>query len=292
MRYSLVLGAIALATALWSPAKSSAMEGIPPGSYRESCRDIRVRGNSLEAVCMDAAGSWRQTYLDGFERCSSDVTNENGRLTCARNVPPPKGSYAKSCKGIRLQYNTLHARCQTRDGRTINASLDHAQQCRWDIENVDGQLRCQAGAREFGRGREQNRDSIHAGDQTLSPATSTPRRGSYSMNCRDIHMLGDTLLATCQTIDGRWIDASLSDVSHCVGDIVNRDGHLECTRSDRRGLPRGSYVETCRDIYVRGDVLRASCRALDGSWRWSELSDWERCSAVVNDNGRLVCAGR
>ena len=89
---------------------------------------------------------------------------------------------------------------------------------------------------------------------------------------------------------GDWVETSLNGLNQCVGDIVNDDGRLECTRRGGRLVPTGSYSQTCRNIYVRGDNLRAMCQNRGGQWVWSELHDWDDCRrGIQNDDGRLRC---
>ena len=89
---------------------------------------------------------------------------------------------------------------------------------------------------------------------------------------------------------GDWVETSLNGVHQCVGDIVNDDGRLECTRRGGRVVPAGSYSQSCRNIYVRGDNLRAMCQNREGQWVWSELRDWDDCRrGIQNDDGRLRC---
>ncbi|MDK2746991.1 MAG: CVNH domain-containing protein [Brevundimonas sp.] len=57
-----------------------------------------------------------------------------------------------------------------------------------------------------------------------------------------------------------------------------------------RALPVGSYRETCRNISLNGDRLRARCIAKDGQSVASTLSVRTcRGAQVRNDNGRLTC---
>lgn len=57
-----------------------------------------------------------------------------------------------------------------------------------------------------------------------------------------------------------------------------------------RGVPRGDYQETCRDIRMNGNQLHARCQELNGGWRSTSL-DARRCQkGIINDNGYLRCA--
>jgi hypothetical protein len=53
---------------------------LPRGSWQQSCRDARVDGNTLRAVCDNGRGQWRATSMD-VRRCR-DVVNDRGRLSC------------------------------------------------------------------------------------------------------------------------------------------------------------------------------------------------------------------
>jgi hypothetical protein len=55
---------------------------VPSGSYAETCRDIRVNGDRIEATCDNGRGKWRQTSLDNFQRCNSEIVNLHGHLSC------------------------------------------------------------------------------------------------------------------------------------------------------------------------------------------------------------------
>lgn len=133
--------------------------------------------------------------------------------------------------------------------------------------------------------------------------------GDYAQTCRHIHMDGNRLEATCQKVDGHWNKTSLNDVDRCPS-VINNDGNLQCAsgggyadrdrdrdhdrdrdaRSNwRNNIPPGDYVQTCRNINVNGDRLDAECQTKDGNWRRSSLDDVDRCGAIVNNDGHLMC---
>lgn len=56
--------------------------GIPPGSYTQTCRDIRTHGDRLDAECQTRDGNWRHSSLDDFDRCRSAIANDDGHLVC------------------------------------------------------------------------------------------------------------------------------------------------------------------------------------------------------------------
>ena len=187
----------------------------PGGSYRATCRHIKVRGDDLYARCQDADGNFRDTRLDNFRRCESEITNQNGNLTCQREHNlrgrGPEGSYSQSCRDIHMDGDTLYAQCQSSGGNWVPAQLERVDRCVGDIANVEGQLRCDRGE----------------GDRRNYPD------GSYTQTCRDIHVDGDRLFARCQTGNGGWNETSLDDFRRCRGEITNQYGNLTCPRGDR-----------------------------------------------------------
>lgn len=183
---------------------------------------------------------------------------------------PPPGSYVQTCANIQMREGTLFANCQDTDGRWRSTVLPAAYQCVGDVTNINGELRCN------------RRNDWH--DQDSLP------RGSYRETCRNIRQQGDSLSAKCQAVNGRWVRSTLNDIDHCVGEIVNDDGHLECGRSAWQ--VGGPFVQTCAPIYVNGDVLRARCQTSDGRWVWSSLNNPNNCRAgIINMNGQLACGG-
>jgi CVNH domain len=58
--------------------------GAPYGGYSQTCQDIRTSGTTLLANCQRRNGKWKQSSLRNFNRCSSEIENDNGRLVCSR----------------------------------------------------------------------------------------------------------------------------------------------------------------------------------------------------------------
>jgi hypothetical protein len=54
---------------------------LPPGSYRESCRDLSVENGRLGARCRRKNGDGRDTAID-LTRCKKPILNDDGRLVC------------------------------------------------------------------------------------------------------------------------------------------------------------------------------------------------------------------
>ena len=54
--------------------------------------------------------------------------------------------------------------------------------------------------------------------------------------------------------------------------------------------PGGSYLQSCRDVQVRGDRLTATCRTQEGRWNRTSIGGIGQCAGgVANSDGRLVC---
>jgi hypothetical protein len=74
----------------------SAYAQAPPGSYLQSCRDIRMQGPTLTAVCLRANGRGERRIALNVAHCVGDIGNNNGHLQCnggrpATPVPPGPG---------------------------------------------------------------------------------------------------------------------------------------------------------------------------------------------------------
>jgi CVNH domain len=114
----------------------------PPGSYTESCRDIRMKGSTLSAICKSVDGREAATTLRDANRCAQGVVNVNGILNCEVSDVLPPGSYISTCKDVRMQGTTLYASCNNGKERWVPAELRDAHKCSGDIANQNGTLRC------------------------------------------------------------------------------------------------------------------------------------------------------
>jgi hypothetical protein len=121
---------------------ANAAPSLPPGSYTETCKDIRMRGTTLHAVCRSIDGREMPVSLKDANRCAQGVANMNGVLSCAVNDVIPPGSYMATCKDIRMQGTTLYGSCNDGKDRWIKTELHDAHKCSGDISNYQGSLRC------------------------------------------------------------------------------------------------------------------------------------------------------
>jgi CVNH domain len=74
---------------------------------------------------------------------------------------------------------------------------------------------------------------------SFSSHAQAPPPGSYQQSCREIRMQGPTLTAVCLRANGRGTRLTALDIAHCVGDIGNSDGHLQCN-GGRPAAPVGA----------------------------------------------------
>ena len=298
-------------------ASAGLAQSVPQGSYQQTCTNIGARGGVLTATCKDVNGEWRDAQLRDANYCNSDITNENGELRCSGGYQGgydgnygsgyyegniPSGSYSQTCQNVHIEGNDLEARCPTVNGYWRTTRLRNFDRCGGDISNNDGRLTC-TGYGYGNRRRDDDDDDYDrgSGGGYYGGGSGLPS-GSYVQTCRNIRRHGDTLEAVCRSRDGDWHQTTLNDYHDCRGQIVNDGGNLRCNSnydnvggwyggSYRGGFPSGSYTQTCQNIRVEGDELKASCQKGNGGWRTAELDDYQACrNDIVNDNGRLRCA--
>jgi len=152
-----LLAGLGLAATALAPASA---QSIPPGSYQQSCQNIRVRGDQLTARCTNGQGNWVRSTI-ALGSCRGDIRNSNGQLTCAgngynnggynnggynnggyNNGGVPGGSYQSSCTNVQRNGSTLTATCTAPNGSNITSSINAAQCRGGDIANVNGRLAC------------------------------------------------------------------------------------------------------------------------------------------------------
>jgi hypothetical protein len=75
-------------------------QGLPPGSYQQSCRDFRMQGGTLTAVCRRANGRGDRPTALNVTHCVGDIGNNNGQLVCNGGRPaapaPPSSRQAET----------------------------------------------------------------------------------------------------------------------------------------------------------------------------------------------------
>lgn len=105
-------------------------QGVPQGSYLRSCTNVGMRGDTLVATCRRPDGREQPASLAAVNRCSGDISNMNGALTCNfgnggraqvpgaepryGQGPGPREGYGsdrrEACEGLRREARELRER--------------------------------------------------------------------------------------------------------------------------------------------------------------------------------------
>lgn len=123
----------------------------------------------------------------------------------------PGGSYQQTCRDARVNGPTLTASCQDSRGRWNYSSIRY-DQCRGDIQNNNGRLRCNTNGGPGGGGP--------------GWGGNVPN-GTYQQSCRDPRVSGNMLSASCRDNRGQWNYSSIR-YRDCRYDIRNDNGRLAC----------------------------------------------------------------
>jgi len=92
------LAGAAVAGLLWTSAAQA--QGVPPGSYRQSCSDARIEGGALVATCQAGGGGRAQrSSLPQVSRCTGDIGNNNGVLQCNYATGSARGTALPESRG-------------------------------------------------------------------------------------------------------------------------------------------------------------------------------------------------
>jgi hypothetical protein len=177
----------------------------------------------------------------------------------------PQGDYKNSCRDLVIIGWMLEAQCQRRDG-SWNSTSFYLRACDGPLSNQDGELVC--------------------------PSEPKPERilpESFRETCREINLRRGTLEANCLKVDGTWNWSTLF-LGSCYGEIANDNGVLRCGgRQVHAPIPKGSYLQSCRELVVQGSVLTGECRDSRDNWVPASLDLGSCRGEVGNSNGVLVC---
>ena len=58
---------------------------VPDGSYKDSCKDIKMLKMVLTASCENEKGQWVSSKIN-VEYCEGDIRNDNGTLKCKQKT--------------------------------------------------------------------------------------------------------------------------------------------------------------------------------------------------------------
>ena len=176
----------------------------------------------------------------------------------------PPGSYQQTCRNVGVRGDTLYADCMDTNRNWQRTQLNDYDRCRGEIQNLNGQLQC------TGNGYPQG---SYNGPYNNGPYNNG--NGGYYGHGRhrDHDNDGDD--------DDRRVNGGYGYPNGGYG--YPNGGYYG------NGIPYGSYSQTCQNIQVNGNDLRASCEKRNGGWRNTTLRNFSGCRDIENDNGKLKC---
>ncbi|WP_213807050.1 CVNH domain-containing protein [Granulicella sp. dw_53] len=104
-----------------------------------------------------------------------------------------------------------------------------------------------------------------------------PPNGSYRKTCGVQSFKDSVLTAHCKPENSPNFTTSQIDIRACGAEIFNRDGGLQCFArqgwGSGRAIPRGSYIDSCKNIIVANDQksIAAQCKDSNGNYRSTQL---------------------
>ncbi len=276
------LSAVAFAAGLAAmpqPASAST-DGMPDGSWRQSCQKAYVSGGVLHAWCRRDGGNLEVTSAT-IGSCQA-FGNRNGKLFCesldgaSASSGQWSGSFRESCRDISVdKHGKLQATCLKNNGTYKRSNLQAGKCSTYRAGNRDGNLFCESG---------------------YDGSSANRWDGSFRNSCRDASVNSNGVLtANCQTANGNWRRTSLSPNQCSSYRAGNRDGTLFCEPgyggSGNVSQWDGSFRNSCRDASVNSNgVLTANCQTANGGWRRTSLSP-NQCGSyrAGNNDGNLFC---
>jgi hypothetical protein len=209
---AVALAAILVAMPLAAPAST---DGMPDGTWRQSCQNASVSGGTLRAWCRRDGGKYEATSAV-IGSCKA-FGNRNGKLFCESSdgsggsMGQWSGSFRESCRDISVdKHGKLHATCLKDNGTYKRSNLQAGKCPAYRAGNRNGNLFCESGD---------------------GGGTASRWDGSFRNSCREASVNSNGVLtADCQTISGNWNRSSLSPNQCGSYRAGNRDGNLFCER--------------------------------------------------------------
>jgi len=257
----------------------AAHDGLPDGSWRQSCDRGYVSDGKLHARCRHEGGYYQDTSVQTAS-CGA-FGNRNGTLVCespengVAGIATWSGTFRESCRNVVYdKHGKLQATCRKDNGTSKRSNLQARNCPSYRAGNRNGNLFC----------------------ESVDGAASVNRwDGSFDRSCREASVNSSGVLtANCQAMNGNWNRSSLSPNQCGSYRAGNRDGTLFCeSGGGGASVSRwdGSFGGSCRDASVNSyGVLTANCQAANGAWRRSSLSP-NQCGSyrAGNRDGNLFC---
>ena len=133
----IALALLALSLLFWRPSPATT-QPLPPAANLQDRDDHR---NQDQRDDDQRRGNDRRDA----DRNNGDRNNDQDRdhYRDRNNIGRyPRGSYARTCRDIRMEGNNLRASCQKNDSRWRDTTLKRYDSCRGQIINDNGKLRC------------------------------------------------------------------------------------------------------------------------------------------------------
>jgi hypothetical protein len=244
------------------------------GSYQATCINITQRQyirtgtpwtrTTLSAQCRSVSGIMLAAALYDPQLCVGDISNDNGRLGCARApmTPLPGGSWLQSCLDpyYHPQANEIRARCLSKSSLTFrDATLNRAYPCA-SVTNDDGWLSCD---------------------------TAPLPQGPWRAHCREasLPLAGIGFSALCIRASDNVLQRTTLGPCSTIVDVL--DGYLTCGLIS--GLPSGNWSQRCRPVNwdAKEPAISVLCRNVDQhivGWRFS-FAAWQCPTPLFLDYG-------
>jgi len=118
-----------------SVVSAACIQGLPSGSYCQTCNCPVPTGTILSCSCKRYNGNYKDTSIP-YGNCTIGIDNRDGTLMC-------KGSFEKTCKNIVWGSERVTAKCKDKKGKWSNPHSIDYDSCRHPIANCDGSLTCE-----------------------------------------------------------------------------------------------------------------------------------------------------
>lgn len=213
----------ACALAVWTTEASAQM---PPGSYAQTCRDIRFDGYTLSAVCATTQGTARRSALR-VDSCAGPIANLNGQLACPGGGRGGRPSQGPHYGGGGPSYQGGYDRGRGRGGYDDDDDDDRSYRRGPAYGGYPSER--SPGGPPPGYGRPQGPPPGYGPPQAappkVAPGIGLPA-GSWQATCMNPQMQGTTLVAACRNTQG-GVTQSAVDVRNCRS-VANINGRLVC----------------------------------------------------------------
>jgi hypothetical protein len=217
---------LTFAAVAWSTHAAAQM---PPGSYAQSCRDIRFDGYTLSAVCNAMQGAPQRTAIR-VDNCPGPIANSNGQLVCergggqrgeryGRGEPPYGGGPGQYDRGER-PYRGGYEREEPRGAPPYGGPPYR------ETERGYGGPPGGYDRRAPGYGPPPGPGGPPPQARPAAPGGGGLPPGSWAGSCTNPQLQGATLVASCRDVQGTARQTSI-DVRSCKT-IANQNGRLVC----------------------------------------------------------------